>query len=130
ESVCFSQSPFQAILHSTLQPSIARLTVGFLHIDKQDSPACRVADDLYLAWVLAMPMPALVVLLLGQLPHRLAAQLLEGAADVTHVEEQLLLSGELYQCANAHAGYRAVAEADPPQAVLAVGAHLARRLVK
>src|SRR6266540_3524385 len=65
-----SQRPFQAILHGSLQAPVARLAVGLRHIDQQDSPAHRVADDLDLAWVLAAAVPAAVVLLLGELAHR------------------------------------------------------------
>src|SRR5262249_54916763 len=118
------------ILQRGLQPAGAPVAVRLLHIDQHDPPAHRVADDLDLARILAEPVAAAVVLLLGELAHRLAAQLLERPADVAHVEEQVLLGGELRRRADAHPGRRAVAEADPPQAILAVGTHLARRLVE
>ena len=51
----------------------------------------RVAHELNPARVLAAAVPAAVVLLLGELTDRFAAQLLEGTADVTHVEEELLI---------------------------------------
>src|SRR5262245_48930971 len=89
-----------SVLHDSLQPAVERLAVHFLHIDQQDTPADRVADELHPARVLATAVPAVVVLFLREAANRLAAELLEGAADVTHVEEELLVGGDLRWCAN------------------------------
>ena len=56
--------------YCSLQPPVARLAVGLLHIDQHYPPARRIADDLDLARVLAVAVPAAVVLLLGELTHR------------------------------------------------------------
>src|SRR5262249_47480688 len=69
-----------SLLDACLQPTVTRLAVAFLQIDDQDAPVGRIADELDLAWVLALTVPAAVVLLLGELANRLAAELLEGAA--------------------------------------------------
>src|SRR5262245_58737237 len=92
-----------------------RLPVPLLHIDQHDASARRVANDLDHARVLAAAVPAAVVLLLGELADRFAAELLESAADVAHVEKELLLGGDLGRRADAYA-VDAVAEADPPEA--------------
>src|SRR5262249_23940181 len=90
------------ILHNCLHPAVARLAVRLVHIDQQDPPVRRVADDLDLPRVLAAAVPAALVLLLRELPHRLAAQLLERPADLPHVEEELRLRGDLRRRADAH----------------------------
>ena len=62
--------------------AVARVTVRLLHIDQQDSPVFWVANELDLARVIAVAVTTTVVLFLGELANRLAAQLLESAADV------------------------------------------------
>src|SRR5579883_1965808 len=121
--------PPAAIRYITLQPPIARVAVHFLHIGQQDAPVDRVADEFDAARVFAETMPTVVVLLFGEAANRLAAELLEGSADMAHVEEQLLIGGDLRRRANAHS-HRTVTETDAPESVLAEGAHFARRLVE
>src|SRR5581483_8749337 len=101
-----------------------RVAVGLLQIHQQNSPTRTVADDLDLSRVLAPTVPPTIILLLRQLPHRLAAQLLEGPADVPHVEEELRLGRQLRRRADAHPRRRRVAEAHPPQTRFTVSAHL------
>lgn len=105
------------------------MAVRLLHIHQYNPSACQVADELYAAGVLAAAVPAVVVLLLGKLPNRLAAELLERPAHMAHVEEQIRRRGELGRRVDAHPG-EAVREANAPQAGLAVRAYLARCLVE
>src|SRR5262245_60441453 len=54
-----------------------QMVVRLLHVHQQDPPPAHVADDLHQSRLLAASMPAVVVLLLGELADRFAGELLE-----------------------------------------------------